>query len=124
MTQNLSNSETAYSDQPSPDQLTNNRTRLPILLGVLAGMIVWFLLMMLEDHPFQSLTVWVFSQKSGKALFAMPGYYCVHRTVLLLLAAMGGAVGIYFSQWPRKRAIFFLLSCLLVVAIFAALGFR
>jgi hypothetical protein len=100
------------------------RTWFPILLGVLVGMIACLLLAMVEAPSFYRLTVWIFNETSPKALFARPAYHCVHRTLLLALTAIGGSIGVVFSQWRKRTAILFLLATLLVVAAFAALGFH
>jgi hypothetical protein len=105
-------------------QSRKGRTWFPILLGVLFGMISWWLLAMLEVPSFYRLTVWIFNEASPKALFAMPAYYCVHRTLLLALAAVGGSIGALFSRWRKRTAFLFLLATLLVIAAFAALGFH
>jgi hypothetical protein len=105
-------------------QPRRGRTWFPILVGVLFGMLSWLLLTMLEHPSFYRLTVWIFDETSPKGLFAMPAYYCVHRTLLLALAAVGGSVGVLFSRWRKGTAYLFLLAVLLVIAAFAALGFH
>jgi len=87
-------------------------------------MIACVLLGMLESPSFYRLTVWIFNETSAKKLFAMPAYYCVHRTLLLALAAVGGSVGILFSRWRKRTSFLFLLAILAVIAVFAALGFH
>jgi hypothetical protein len=101
-----------------------HRTWFPILFGVLCGMIAWCLLGMIESPSFYRLTVWIFKETSPKALFAMPAYYCVHRTLLLAMAAVGGSVGVLFSHWHKGKSVLFLLATLCVIAVFAALGFH
>jgi uncharacterized membrane protein YjjB (DUF3815 family) len=41
---------------------------------------------------------------------------------MLTLSAIGGAIGIVFSQWRKGKAIVFLLAILVVIAAFNALG--
>ena len=102
----------------------SRNTWFPILTGVLLGMVTWMVLAMLESPSFYRLTVLVFGETSPKALFAKPAYYCVHRTLLLILAAIGGLVGMRFSRWARKTSLLFLLATLLVVGAFATIGFH
>jgi hypothetical protein len=114
---------------PGPDGAVNlqpqkGRTWLPIAFGVLCGMTAFALLAMLETPAFHRLSVLVFKESSPKAMFAMPGYYCVHRTLLLALAAGGGATGAVYSVWPRITRFLFLSAVLLLVTVFAAIGFR
>jgi len=104
--------------------MRSNRTWFPILLGVLCGMIAFNLLAMLESPAFYRITVWIFEETSPKALFAIPCYHWVHRTLLLLLAAIGGFVGVQLSRWRKSASYMFLLAILLVIAAFATLGFR
>jgi hypothetical protein len=101
-----------------------NRTWLPILAGVLLGTLAWCVLAMLETPSFYRITVWVFGETSPKRLFGMPGYFCVHRAILLLMAGAGGGIGIVFSRWAHARSVLFLILTLAVIAIFAALGFH
>ena len=100
------------------------RTWLPILVGVLLGMVAWFVFAMLESPSFYRLTVWIFKETSPKVLFAMPAYYCVHRTLLLIMSGIGGFVGIAFSKWAHAKCMFFLMGTLIVIAVFATLGFH
>lgn len=100
---------------------TSFGTRLPILVGVLAGMVVWFVLGYLESPAFYSLSVWFFGETSPKQLFATPGYYCIHRTLLLLLCAAGGGIGVAYSQWPTVKSVLFLFGLLIVVAVFLSI---
>jgi hypothetical protein len=100
------------------------RTWFPILLGVLCGMIVFVLLAAIESPALYRLSVLIFNETSPKALFAIPAYYCIHRTVLLVLAAAGGLIGVLCSRWPKVRAVVFLLTILLVIAVLAAIGFH
>ncbi|MCL4207467.1 MAG: hypothetical protein KJ000_33710 [Pirellulaceae bacterium] len=98
--------------------------RLPILVGVLAGMIGWMLLASLESPSFYWLAVLIFGETSPKILFTIPGYYCIHRTLLLTLCAIGGGVGVAMSSVRRLTAILFLGGILAVVATFAAIFLR
>jgi len=101
-----------------------NRTWFPILAGVLIGMLAWIFLTTLESPSFYRLTVLIFNETSPKALFVKPGYYCVHRTILLVLAAIGGSVGIAYSRWAYLKCLLFLFGTLVVIAVFAAWGFH
>jgi hypothetical protein len=87
-------------------------------------MIAFLLLTAVEWPSFYHLAVFIFNETSPKALFATPAYFCIHRTILLLLAAAGGAGGVWFSEWPKMKSFLFLLVVLLVVAVFAAVGFH
>jgi hypothetical protein len=112
------------SDNTIHIQRLKNSTWFPILLGVLCGMITFLLLAMLETPSYYRLTVWIFNETSPKALFAKPAYFCVHRTLLLTLATVGGSIGALFSRWRKGRSILFLLAILSIIAVFAALGFH
>lgn len=47
----------------------------------------------------------------------------VHFTLFMLtLAAVGGSIGVLFSEWRKRTAFLFLLAILTVIAIFSALG--
>ncbi len=115
---------TEKSDGIASDQQQNNRTWFPILLGVFCGMVIFVLLAMLESPAFYRLTVLVFNETSPKALFAMPGYYCVHRAVLFILAGTGGLVGVFYSRWRKRTSLLFLLATLVVITVFAFSGFH
>jgi hypothetical protein len=97
-------------------------TWLPILGGVLSGMIACLVLASLERPAFYRLTILIFKETSPKQLFIAPGYDYVWRAVLLALAAVGGSVGVRFSQWRRTTSFLFLFAVLLVIAGFEALG--
>ena len=101
-----------------------NRTWLPILAGVLLGMVVWCVLATLESPSFYRLTVWIFKETSPKRLFGVRAYYCVHRTLLLLMAGAGGSIGIVFSRWGYVKCVLFLIVTLILIATVAALGFH
>ena len=98
--------------------------RLPILVGVLAGMFGFIILASLESPSFSWLAVRIFGPTSHKTLFITPGYHCIHRTILLVLCAIGGGVGVAISSMRRRKAILFLIGILAVVALCAALGPR
>ncbi|WP_442511694.1 hypothetical protein SH528x_003405 [Novipirellula sp. SH528] len=95
--------------------------RLPILVGVLGGMIGWILLASLESPSFYRLSVLIFDETSPNALFATAGYYCIHRTLLLVMCAIGGGIGISLSSMRMQTAILFLFGILVVVAVFASI---
>ena len=98
------------------------RTWFPILLGVLCGMIAFVFLAMIESPSFYRLAVWIFHERSPYLLFETPSYYCVHRTILLVLSAVGGSVGVLFSRWRKRTAFMFLSATLAIIAVFAAVG--
>ncbi len=104
------------------DQVQANRTWFPILLGVFVGMIVWILLAILETPSFYRLSVWITGKTSTKGMAG--SYWWILRSVLFILACAGGFTGVFYSQWPKKIAFRFLFATLVVVSIFAVLGFR
>ena len=83
-------------------------------------MLTWFVVGSLESPAFYQLSVWIFDETNPKVLYATPGYYCIHRTILLVLCAVGGSIGIAFSRWRWTKAAAFLSGVLLVIALFAA----
>lgn len=89
---------------------------LPILVGVLGGMIGWLILTPLYDP----IGVWIFGA-TGKVLWSTPGYYCIHRTALLGLCTVGGGIGVASSSMPKRHGVLFLATILAIVAVFAAL---
>ncbi|MCE9528750.1 MAG: hypothetical protein K8R36_22110 [Planctomycetales bacterium] len=89
------------------------------MIGVLAGMLAWIVLASLESPSFYRLAVWIFDETSPKGLFDTPGYYWIHRTILLILCAVGGSIGIAFSGWRWKKGIIFLSVVLLAIAVVA-----
>jgi hypothetical protein len=101
-------------------QPTQSKTWFPILVGVLAGMISWFLLPLLNHHWASDLGAWIFGEpfdyKNTPA-----AYYFVLRSVLLALCTIGGSVGIAFSRWRTIIGILFLSCVLLVVGAFLAI---
>jgi hypothetical protein len=109
------------SESPSKKK---RRTWFPIVFGILCGMIAFVLLTTVERPSFYRLTVLIFNETSPKALFAKPAYYCVHRTILLALAAIGGDIGVWFSEWPKTRSLLFLMVSISIVGVFAAVGFH
>jgi hypothetical protein len=117
-------SPTQESDSVISIRRQTGRTWFPILLGALCGIIAFMMLAMFEAPSFYRIAVWLFKESSPKALFAMPAYYCIHRTILLVLAAVGGSIGVLFSQWRRRTSFIFLLVVLIVIAAFAAVGFH
>ncbi len=101
-----------------------NCTNFPIMLGVLCGMLVWIVLALIEAPSFYTISVRIFNEPIPKVLFSKPGDCWVHRGLLMILALMGGSLGVMFSQWPKKKSIIFLLAILVIITIFAAIGFR
>jgi hypothetical protein len=116
------NPPTRQSDGTTCVEPKKGRTWFPILLGVLCGMIAWMLLASLESPAFYQLTVWIFNETSPKKLFITPGYDHVQLAVLLVLAAVGGSIGVRYSRWRKSTSILFLLAMLLVIAAFDAMG--
>jgi hypothetical protein len=73
-----------------------------------------------EPPFFYHLTAWAINE-SPPAKMIEPR--TVHYTLFILtLAAIGGSIGILFSQWPKRMGILFLLAILAVIVLFAALG--
>ena len=99
----------------------SQRTWFPILLGVLIGMILCMLLANIERTSFYRLSAYILKETCPKKLFAMPAYYWIQRSVLLSLAAIGGSIGIIFSQWPKEKSFLFLMATILVIAVFSVL---
>jgi hypothetical protein len=124
MNKDITNSDSRASTDCYRGAYNSRVTWFPVLVGVLGGLIAFTALAMLETPAFYRLSALVFSEDSPKALFAKPGYYCIHRTILLVLAALGGVVGIRFSRWPRTHSSLFLLATLALLAVFAAIGFH
>lgn len=106
------------------DQLNVNRTWFPILLGVLTGMFLWLILTFMETPSFYRLSILITGKTSPKELFSVPGYYWIHRSVLLILALIGGSFGVLYSRWPRKASLFFLSTILVLLGIISAFGFQ
>lgn len=96
------------------------RTWLPILLGVLCGMIALCLLAKHEPAAFYRFTAWMFNEIPPRKLIEPRS---VHFALFMLtLAAIGGSIGVLFSRWPKRRSFLFLMATLVVIAVFAALG--
>jgi len=95
-------------------------TWLPILGGVLCGMIALCLLSTHEPPFFYRLTAWAINE-APPAKMIEPR--TVHFTLFMLtLAAAGGSIGVLFSEWRKRTAFLFLLAILVVIAAFSALG--
>jgi predicted ABC-type exoprotein transport system permease subunit len=99
-------------------QATQSNAWFPILVGVLAGMISWLLLLQLGHHWIRDLSIWIFNEPPDSKYSAE--YYSVLRTILLVLCATGGSIGIAFSRWRTKTCVLFLSGVLLIIAVFAA----
>lgn len=97
---------------------------LAIFVGILAGLCVWLSLSIMESPSFFSIAKLIFGDKAPKAMFGEPGYYWIHRSLVIFFAGVGGAIGCYFSRWPAKKSCPFLFGCMLVVAFFCLLAFR
>jgi hypothetical protein len=95
-------------------------TWLPILGGVLCGMIVLCLLAKHEPPIFYRLTAWTINETPPVKMIEPRS---VHFTLFMLtLAAVGGSVGVLFSEWRKGTAFLFLLVVLVAIAVFDALG--
>jgi hypothetical protein len=93
-------------------------SRLPILLGVFLGMVAWMFVVPIVERPVSEL---IFGVPPGKQAWATPGYYCIHRTLLLLLSAAGGTIGLFLSPMRKRYAILMLVGLLAVIAVVATL---
>ena len=83
-------------------------------------MIALCLLAKHEPPVFYRLTAWTINETPPVKMIEPRS---VHFTLFMLtLAAVGGSIGVLFSQWRRRTAILFLLAILVVIAVFAALG--
>ena len=115
-------SEQTKKSEAVPFQTIRRSGRVfPILVGFLFGLACWVAWASVESPSFYSLGVLVFGDQSPKSLFATPGYYCLHRTLLLLLAVIGGIAGMAISRKWDREAILWLLGLVLVAAVFASL---
>jgi hypothetical protein len=104
----------------SSTDATFSHVRLPILIGVLAGMVSWLVLASLEYPSFYILAQWIFGDGDSKTLYVTPGYYCIHRTILLVLCGVGGSMGIAYSRGRTWAGILFLSGVLIIVGAFAS----
>lgn len=120
-TENSYDSPLTATPQKSSSNLAKRNARLPILVGVLGGIVAWILLASLESPSFYRISVWIFDETSPKLLFVTPGYYCIHRTILLALCIAGGGIGIAYSSMRKRYAILFLCGVVAIVAIFASI---
>ena len=83
-------------------------------------MIALCLLSTHEPPFFYHLTAWAINETPPVKIIEPRS---VHFTLFMLtLAAVGGSIGVLFSQWRKRTAILFLLAILVVIAVFAALG--
>ncbi len=98
---------------------TQNRTWLPILLGVLGGMV--FLCIFAENEPklFERFTYWLCKEHSGKLIEPRSIHFTLY---MLTLVTIGGTVGIIFSSWGKTKCIFFLLAILAAFVLFSSFG--
>ena len=113
----------ATTESTQPDAIPRDATRmrsprLPILLGVFLGMVAWIVVTPIVERPLSEL---IFGVPPGKQAWATPGYYCIHRTILLALAAVGGTIGVFVSPMRRRYSVGLLFALLVVIAIFAAM---
>jgi hypothetical protein len=96
------------------------RTWLPILGGVLCGMIALCLFSTHEPPFFYHFTAWAINETPPVKMIEPRS---VHFTLFMLtLAAIGGSIGVLFSQWRKRIAFLFLLAILTVITVFAGLG--
>jgi hypothetical protein len=83
-------------------------------------MIALWLLSTHEPPFFYQLTARVFNEAPPVKIIEPRS---VHFTLFMLtLAAIGGSIGILFSQRRKRTAILFLLATLAVIAVFSAVG--
>lgn len=113
----------APTESTQPDAIPRDVTRmhsprLPILLGVFLGMVTWIFVTPIVERPLSEL---IFGVPPGKQAWATSGYYCIHRTILLALSAVGGAVGVFVSPMRKRDSVGMLFALLVVIAIFASL---
>ena len=108
----------ATAEVTQPDATPNRSPRLPILLGVFLGMFACILITPIVERPLSEL---IFGVPPGKQAWATPGYYCIHRTILLTLSTAGGTIGVFVSPMRKRYSVGMLLALLVVVAIFASL---
>jgi hypothetical protein len=95
-------------------------TWLPILGGVVGGMIVLCLLAEHEPAVFCRLTAWMFNEEPPVKMIEPRS---AHSTLFMLtLAAIGGSIGVLFSAWRKRTAFLFLSAILGVIAVFSVLG--
>jgi hypothetical protein len=106
---------------PAPCVQPHKRcTWLPILGGVLCGMIVLCLFAKNEPSVFSRLTAWAINEAPPVKIIEPR---TVHFTLFMLtLAAIGGSIGVLYSEWRKRTAFLFLLAILVVIAVFNALG--
>jgi hypothetical protein len=95
--------------------------RLPILAGVLAGMVLWIVLGSLESLPFRFLSSLLFGELGRKEYLWHTGNLWMLRLILITFCAVGGRIGMSFSTWPRRKSGVFLAAILLVVTIVATI---
>jgi hypothetical protein len=116
---------TPSEEEPEPNARFSppkSVTWLPILGGVLCGMIVLCLLSTHEPPFFYHITAWLFDEAPPAKIIEPRSLH--FALFMLTVAGAGGAVGVLFSEWRKRRAILFLLAILAVIAAFDALGSR
>jgi hypothetical protein len=73
-----------------------------------------------EPPVFCRLTAWTINEPPPAKMIEPRS---VHFTLFMLtLAAVGGAIGVLFSEWRKGTGFLFLLAILVVIAIFSSLG--
>ena len=80
------------------------------------------LFLVAEDEPpvFYHFTAWVINETPPVKMVEPRS---VHFTLFMLtMAAIGGFIGVLYSQWRKSTGFLFLLAILAVIAVSAALG--
>jgi hypothetical protein len=73
-----------------------------------------------EPPVFYHFTAWAIKEAPPVKLVEPDS---VHFTLFMLtVVAIGGSIGVLFSQWRKRTAFLFLLAILTIIAVFAALG--
>jgi hypothetical protein len=120
MARTLDHSTTQEPNDNTGVRRQGRRTWLPILGGVLCGMIALYLFRTDEPPFFYHLTAWAINEAPPVKIIEP---HSVHYTLFMLtLPAIGGSIGVLFSQWRKRAALLFLLAILAVIAVFCALG--
>jgi hypothetical protein len=73
-----------------------------------------------EPPVFFCLTAWTINETPPVKMIEPRS---VHFTLFMLtLAAIGGSIGVLFSEWRKRTGFLFLLTILVAIAVFNALG--
>ncbi len=114
----MATSDVTDSTVSATDGSVDRYSRVPILLGVFLGMVAWIFVVPIVERPLSEL---IFGIPPGKQAWATHGYYCIHRTLLLLLSTVGGTIGVSLSSMRKRNAILMLAGLLAVITVFACL---